>query len=102
MDRTGGARRAAREIGRFGNAKTMTSIAPLALVLIGLAITCRGWGASTPAAPAGGDAAALLEQAQRSVQAGAYGPAAQDLEKAAALFRHQGNTNAEISATLSL
>lgn len=80
----------------------MTSIAPLALVLIGLAITCRGWGASRPAAPAGGDAAALIEQAQRAVQAGAYGPAAQDLEKAAALFRHQGNTNAEISATLSL
>src|SRR5437870_4018974 len=44
----------------------------------------------------------LVEQGQRAFEAGAFSRAVGDWQKAAELFRSQGNTNAEIRASVSL
>ena len=51
---------------------------------------------------AGPDPQGLADKAQRAFQSGAFGQAAADWQAALAIFRSQGNTNAEILTSISL
>jgi tetratricopeptide (TPR) repeat protein len=48
------------------------------------------------------EAASLADTAQQAFDRGNFGQATTDWQKAAGLYRHQGNTNAEVRAAISL